>query len=163
MSHVRSWIEFVCESCGVPELKQTEFEFSNHMSKTMGIAFGNGKIKLSTKLFKRATETEKRNTVIHEMCHIVAWNKYGPHIKHHGKEWQGLMIACGLVPNIYHNVDTKGLGNKVKRYVYKCSCRNGCRVSTKRHRQIQLKTAAYSCARCNVRLNSVEKMFYKLP
>ena len=73
----------------------------------------NAKLEFSALLFRNASEKERHNTIIHEICHILAgsgWN--GHRSNHHGYDWQHWMIRCGENPQRCHNVSAISSGNK---------------------------------------------------
>lgn len=69
-------------------------------------------IELSSILFPRATDYERRNTVIHEACHAVENLRVGV-AKHaaasHGFDWETAVLRTGYEPIELHNVDTEGV------------------------------------------------------
>ncbi len=106
------------ESILTPELLEhirsiLVLEWSDRMSRTVGLALYSKKtstaiIRLSTVLWKVAPETEKRETVFHELAHIMvdAMRAHDPvrakfrgrRNAHHGPEWVRVMTALGY-PN----------------------------------------------------------------
>ena len=76
--HIKEWIRFACERNGVPELAQVILvEWSLRFTRRMGdatyspINYG-ARIRLSIPLWPRASEEDRRETVIHEACHVIA-------------------------------------------------------------------------------------------
>lgn len=137
-------------------------EWSNRMTKAMGTATIREKaalldggpshlIRLSTKLFARATEAQHRQTVIHEACHLIDSIKNRRPMSH-GPTWKACMRACGVRPDRYHTVDTNGLN---KRHLYVCAnCDKEHHVTTRLHNKMQKRISArlgitsYICGHC---------------
>lgn len=68
-----------------------------------------GVIRLSASaLWRRASPEERRNTVIHELAHILA-NCSAKRNVGHGRVWKSTMIRLGLAPKRCHAVDRTGL------------------------------------------------------
>ena len=84
------------------------------------------RVRFSIPLWPRASEQERRETVIHEICHIVCSHEAAlagrGKPQAHGWEWKALMRKCGVKPERCHNVDRTGL--KKTRKVIDASC--GC-------------------------------------
>ena len=84
------------------------------------------RVRFSAPLWPRALPMQRRATIIHETCHIVAIHhalqndkllfSYTPH----GAYWQSLMVRCGLEPRRCHNISTAGLRTNVIAY---CKCK----------------------------------------
>lgn len=100
------------------------FNFSNKLFVSFGIAKYPNTIEISKVIWNKASEKQKRNTVMHEACHIIAWFKYGTNIKGHGKEWKECMMRCNLKPEVYHKIGVYEFREGKKRYshIAKCSC-----------------------------------------
>lgn len=86
------------------------FKFNNRLTRIWGRAWQpNNLIELSTLLWLAGSEQDKKDTIIHEACHIIVWHKYGntPDIKHHGKEWKMCMTLSGVEPDVTGRVRIK--------------------------------------------------------
>jgi len=66
-------------------------------------------IRLSIPIYQRASVKDQEDTVVHEMCHIIAFEKFGYGIKTHGTEWKTCMLTAGYKPERCHSVDLTGL------------------------------------------------------
>lgn len=106
-------------------------------------------IRFSIPLWHRASEEERRETVIHEVCHLVT--NHEAHLegrkvkKSHGPEWKATMLRAGVNPKRCHNVQASGLGQK------KIPCTCGCGdhfLTPLKAGRILLGTATYSCRIC---------------
>lgn len=117
------------------EILRTRFEFSikwsNRFTRVMGQARFkpvngnyNATINFSTKLWHLASPEERRDTVIHEVCHVVAnfraKETSRPYPEDHGATWRSLMMKAGINnPQRYHTVHYK----KSSSVEGKCGCR----------------------------------------
>lgn len=110
-------------------------------------------IRISKKIWDRATEFEQKEVVWHEVCHIidhyflktkgrVLW----PSTVGHGHYWQALMLKVGLVPNRCHKVPV----GDVTVFCSNEKCVNhGRKVSITKHRATRWQNARKtSCSRC---------------
>jgi SprT protein len=153
-----SWIEFTCTKNGVPELaKDILFHFRSRLTRCLGRALPRNKvIELSTPLWARATHEERRQVVIHEVCHIIADNKHGFGIKAHGPEWKRCMALAGAPADRLHQIDRTGLRRQYVKYEAGCACRvlwiGHVRASHVRKGQI-------SCTRCGSAMTLTGKTF----
>ena len=125
-------IRWTCNTLLVPELfAKITVEWNNRFTRKMGDAnWKLNRVRFSVPLWPRASEDERRTTVIHEVCHLVANYKYKLFEKRgrrnpHGQEWKHLMKLCGIRPERCHNVDRTGLKRHNTRTKYKvyCECR----------------------------------------
>jgi hypothetical protein len=69
-------------------------------------------IMLSSVLFPRASDYERRNTVIHEACHATENIRVGikKHAENnHGFDWETMVLRTGYEPFQYHTVDIEGV------------------------------------------------------
>jgi predicted SprT family Zn-dependent metalloprotease len=128
-ARVRQVIGETCDTCGCPEMKEKiSFSFNGRFTSKMGDAIfyrsgpnaGWGRVRFSTPLWPRATEEKRDNTVIHEVCHVLADYIHGKRCKH-GWQWKALMMKCGQKPERCHRVDTSGLRKSNKKV--SCGCR----------------------------------------
>lgn len=109
-----------------------------------------GRIRLSSKLWVRATEVQRSETVIHELCHIVnahrAHKNGRPRPASHGREWKLLMHSCGVHPKRTHCVDNKDLVAH-RRVKAPCKCEPD-RMVTKYVAGRIAAGARYRCKKC---------------
>jgi predicted SprT family Zn-dependent metalloprotease len=100
-----------------------QIKWSKRMTRCAGIARPRiFTITLSTHLWARATAEQRRMVVIHEACHIIVerWAiQHGYRSSHHGRRWQLAMLACGLPPEPYHEINVGGLA---KGAYIECAC-----------------------------------------
>ncbi len=120
--HIRRWIRFACECNNVDELAQViVVEWNPRFTRRLGDASYShvtfrARIRLSIPLWPRASERDRRETVIHEACHIIVGYRHG-FVVPHGSEWKQAMKNCGVEPLRTHEVDRTGLARRQKRFV----------------------------------------------
>lgn len=128
--------------------EQVEITFNNRFTSKAGDAnFLRKRIRLSTALWGRMTDEQRRQTSIHEAAHIIARSKYGYAIKSHGVEWKSIMSKCGLPPKRCHNIDTSGLSKKHPRYLAYCRCGHNHMLTIQKVNDI-LHGRSYICKKC---------------
>lgn len=106
-----------------------------------------GRVQLSSKLWKRATPKERREVVAHELCHISAFDKNGD--RGHGRGWLAEMRKCGY-PNATrcHKVSVIGIAN---RHPVFCDCKVHM-ISPQRFKKLRARTVKYTCNKCGAKL-----------
>jgi len=151
---------FECNNVSVPDMLKTSF--SGRMTRCMGYTYIKysscfssfnligAEIKLSKKLWERATPAERKNTVIHEACHVIQAvvdsDGYRRTKGGHGQKWKELMVNTGEEPEICHKVSTCGLERRQQRFTYCCACREH-KITKTRVNKIK-KGAVYRCVKC---------------
>jgi predicted SprT family Zn-dependent metalloprotease len=161
LAEVRKVVEDTCTHCGYATVASAiTLAWSNRMTAAMGNAAykrdGSFTVKLSTPLFLRATVEERRQTVIHEVCHVL--DKVVNKVRmSHGRSWKGMMRRAGVAPKRCHNVDNTGLRKARKSYRY--ACPHGHReyvLGPIRHRNMQQPyRRKYVCHVCKTILTHV--------
>ncbi len=115
MQQIREWIDFALDRNDVGYLSNMirvrwNKRFIRKFADAMfGKSPPRGIIRLSPRIWERATETERRETIIHETCHVVAFHLHGIEIKPHGAEWKEAMANCGVEPVRCHNIPLVGI------------------------------------------------------
>lgn len=134
-----------------------KIEFNNNFTRRMGDALwrnsqNNGVVRFSVPLWNIAGEIEQKETVVHEICHIVdAFSNKNWRISPHGLSWRILMLKCGYSGNRCHNVQRPAeLKNKVQRFEAKCNCKTYS-ITKNRLTRIQNGTI-YRCLSCKTPL-----------
>lgn len=111
------------------------------------------RVRFSIPLWHRATEGQRRQTVIHEVCHLVAAHEAylrGTKVSSsHGPEWKRVMLRAGVTPKRCHNVDNSGLSKSRKITV---TCRCGNHEVTPMVAGRILSGGTYSCGKCRGKL-----------
>lgn len=93
-----------------------------------------GRIRISAELWQISPEDERKDTIFHEVCHIVdaylaSKNPDYPRLKSgrlgHGKTWKELMVKAGLEPKVFSTMKrpTKLIRHN-KRYRLTCDCKH---------------------------------------
>jgi SprT protein len=113
------------------------------------------KIRLSLPLYPRAMERDRRETVIHETCHIIVGYKFGQ-VAQHGLEWKKAMRNCGVEPLRTHEVDRTGLARRQRRFVLLDCPRQGaerkCRCTTREFNKLR-RGEEFWCKVCGLHLD----------
>lgn len=145
---VSKWIKEACRKCRCPRLaSQITFEFHPRFTRRGGDCdLYRKKLRFSEPLWPRMSETQRRQTVIHETCHLIRYTLYGHTRTYHDDKWKLLMVICGAEPDRCHDIDSRGLGRKYTRYQVKCSCRT-LYVGSVRKRNLE-KGKVYLCIHC---------------
>ena len=109
------------------------------------------KLRFNPQLYRNNTEDFLRQTVAHEVAHLVAHQMFGSRIQPHGEEWQLIMRGVyELPPHRCHSYEVER--RKVNRFIYRCSCVDGeFPFSAQRHALVA-KGRRYYCRRCKVTL-----------
>lgn len=142
---IEAWIKEACSKNEVPNFSQrVKYSFSNRMTQTMGKAYyADNYILFSAPLWERATDEERKQNTIHEVCHLIAYRKYGDRGLGHKQPWKWCMKQAGRKPKVYHNVSV------VKQCKVKCDCTNTI-LSLEKARELY--NAKTICASCNTAL-----------
>jgi SprT protein len=98
-----------------------------------------------------------RETVPHEIAHLLNRAINGRGVKPHGPEWKNIMRALGREPRRCYNYDvTNARVCKAQRHTYKCACRTHS-ISQRIHNAF-LRGALYVCQDCKVTLKPVQSV-----
>jgi predicted SprT family Zn-dependent metalloprotease len=114
------------------------------------------RVRLSVPLWPRATEAERHETVVHEICHLVVHHEHPEKCKPHGVAWQATMLRAGLTPRTTHTIDRTGLRRKQKRYRGYCGCPEGVELTKQRVKKM-LSGISYSHTKCGQTISLKEK------
>lgn len=110
------------------------------------------KLRFNLQLYRANQEDFLRQTVPHEVAHMVAHQLFGPRIQPHGEEWQLIMRGIyGLPPDRCHTYEIKR--RRSTRYLYRCHCGEGNEFpfSSQRHNLVA-QGRRYYCRRCRATL-----------
>ncbi|MBV6825089.1 SprT family zinc-dependent metalloprotease [Pseudomonas sp. PD9R] len=104
-------------------------------------------LRFNPQLYRENTEDFLKQTVAHEVAHLIAHQLFGDRIQPHGEEWQLIMRGVyELPPNRCHTYDIKR--RSVTRYIYKCPCVDSdFPFSAQRHGLVR-QGRRYLCRRC---------------
>ncbi|MFF7708436.1 SprT family zinc-dependent metalloprotease [Pseudomonas sp. NPDC007930] len=104
------------------------------------------KLRFNPQLLQENTEDFLRQTVPHEVAHLVAHQLFGDRIAPHGEEWQLIMRGVyELPPNRCHSYAVQR--RQVTRYIYRCPCTSEFPFSPQRHSLVR-QGRRYLCRRC---------------
>ena len=164
-------IELINETfikCGQPDLVgKVSVSFNNRFTSRMGDALyirrnDRGQIRLSRPLWGYATPEERRNTIIHEACHILAdrdnEKKFNPEFTRrrvkrvgHGSLWRRYMRRAGIKRiERCHAVKHPPLRRPTKTYKAYCGCRDWHLTANRVGRMNNGRT--YTCKACKTML-----------
>jgi SprT protein len=158
---VEEHIGTTCLALGVPQLAD-EIEWSWNKRLTRAIArahFRTNHIELSALLFPLLTVDDRKDTIIHEVCHLVAHHIHGPGIRHHGREWKSLMIEAGGRP-LARSKSIEGADlfrRGPARVTFFCACREHA-VTAYRAAKIE-RGSVFVCTRCKSALSKSPSVF----
>jgi predicted SprT family Zn-dependent metalloprotease len=154
---IRELIEGACRACGVPGLSgKIRVSWSGRFISRMGDARwdgvrGLGFVRLSRPLWPKASDEERRETVIHETCHVIADCRFGGK-QGHGPAWRHMMGLCGYArPQRCHSVDHEAIQQRRQRRRVevraRCGCAEGVVLGPVQARRLRA-GAAYRCRKC---------------
>jgi predicted SprT family Zn-dependent metalloprotease len=151
---IQEWMDFAQRRCDTNI--RIEYFWNNRFTSRMGDAKWNkargfGEVRLSAPLWPYASEREQRITVIHEVCHVIAWYQRGKR-QGHNWYWGHLMNLCGLPAERCHCVPRpdhlkRKRKRKPKQIVY-CDCGERTIGPTRYKRMVSGQTT-YTCTICN--------------
>ena len=118
--------------------------------KTGGTAnYGQNRISLNSILLNENLDHFIRQTVGHELAHLIAHFVYPNLRQAHGAEWKQVMRFIGLTADRCHSYDTENAAVRQKqKFQYKCGCRNEIVLSSVRHNKIVRYGTVYRCNSC---------------
>lgn len=104
-------------------------------------------LRFNPQLYRENAEDFLKQTVPHEVAHLVAHQLFGDRIAPHGEEWQLIMRGVyELTPHRCHSYAVKR--RQVIRYLYKCPCpESEFAFSAQRHGLVG-RGRRYLCRRC---------------
>lgn len=159
---VRKWIKETLQIFGLENLEsKLVVLYKSSFTRRMGdasrnISAGTYTVRFSIPLWAFATDLQRKETVVHEMCHIIDMIHGTYNSKEaHGYSWSQLMIKCGFRPNRCMSIKRPDeLKRNVKRFEATCLC-----MTHKLTSQMRTKMLAglkhYRCLKCNTRVSLV--------
>lgn len=85
-----------------------------------------------------------RLTLLHELAHLVAYERHGRHIQAHGSEWRQACADLGIAgASATHRLPLPRNSQK-RRYCYRCPA---CGAEMKRARRMKREAACLACCR----------------
>jgi SprT protein len=105
------------------------------------------KLRFNPQLYRDNAEDFLRQTVPHEVAHLVAHQLFGERIAPHGQEWQSIMQGVyELAPLRCHSYKVKR--RPVMRYLYQCPCPGSEFPFTAQRHGMVRKGRRYLCRQC---------------
>lgn len=111
-----------------------------------------GIIRLSPLIWEHATETERRETIIHEACHIASFHLHGTEIKPHGIEWRQAMANCEVKPDRCHNIPLIGINQFYVRECPKAEA-DRCSISRRKLGDMKRNGTLLHCLTCGLQVD----------
>lgn len=103
-------------------------------------------VRLNLSMLECEGATFARETLAHELCHLVVWQRWGAKARPHGRQWQELMRNLGYRAERCHQADAVPT-RRQRRFPYRCPCRTH-ELSTTRHKRAQ-RGSRYVCRSCS--------------
>lgn len=117
-----------------------------------GVAhLGQNLLRFNPHLYQENREHFLRQTVAHEVAHLIAHQLFGSGIRPHGREWQSIMQGLyGLPADRCHSYEIAR--RPVNRFIYLCQCaEREFPFSAQRHALVR-KGRRYFCRSCRATL-----------
>lgn len=114
--------------------------------KAAGMAhIGRNLLRFNQQLYLQNREDFLRQTVAHEVAHLLAYELYGIDIKPHGTQWQGIMHNLFQLPaSRCHNYQ---IAPRLRTfYLYDCQCQQH-EFTAQRHARVR-RGYQYACRKC---------------
>ncbi|WP_120993059.1 SprT family zinc-dependent metalloprotease [Stutzerimonas urumqiensis] len=108
-------------------------------------------LRFNAQLYAENREHFLRQTVPHEVAHLVAHQMFGGGIRPHGEEWQAIMRGVyGLPPSRCHSYAIAP--RRSTRYLYRCDCEDQAFPFTAQRHALVARGRRYFCRRCRATL-----------
>jgi len=117
-----------------------------------GVAHLNtNQLRFNPQLYQENREHFLKQTVAHEVAHLIAHQMFGSRIRPHGEEWQSIMRGVyELTPDRCHSYEIRR--RQTSRYIYRCACDGqDFPFSPQRHALVR-KGRRYFCRSCRATL-----------
>lgn len=104
------------------------------------------RLRFNAQLYRENREHFLRQTVAHEVAHLVAHQLYGARIRPHGSHWQAIMRQVYDLPaeRCHHYA----VERRQRHYLYRCQCPDGEFAFTPQRHALVLRGRQYLCRRC---------------
>ncbi len=104
-------------------------------------------LRFNAQLYRENREHFLKQTVPHEVAHLVAHQLFGPRIRPHGEEWQLIMRGVyDLAPDRCHSYAVAR--PQQTRYIYRCACAERDFSFTAQRHALVRKGRRYACRSC---------------
>jgi len=157
LKEIREVVEWAAIQVGYPveELIYLGISFNNRFTRRMGDAsFTKGRIRFSGPLWPHATPEDRRETIVHEFCHIADRYFGNKTRRGHGPSWKRLMRQCGYAGDRCHTVNPPGMRRKNRgTKEYTCGCPGktlslGKKRATRQASAAMYGRVAFRCRQC---------------
>ena len=117
IEQANTWYQLGCDHFGItPRPLTIKFEKRGRVAGTA--CCSTNELDFNMDLAIKNEDDFLKQTVPHEVCHLIARQKFGK-IKPHGKEWGYVMNIFGLEAKRCHNYNVSSLNTE---YRYVCDC-----------------------------------------
>lgn len=108
-------------------------------------------LRFNSVLYQQNREHFLKQTVAHEVAHLVAHQMFGGRIRPHGEEWQLIMRGVyELTPDRCHTYEIAR--RPVNRFIYRCRCEGQDFSFTAQRHALVSRGRRYFCRRCRATL-----------
>lgn len=108
-------------------------------------------LRFNPQLYRENSEHFLRQTVAHEVAHLIAHQLFGATIQPHGEEWQLIMRGVyELMPDRCHTYEVQR--RQTTRYIYQCPCPESDFPFTAQRHKLVKQGRQYICKKCRQRL-----------
>lgn len=144
---LRNWHRMGCEQFG-NRIELPSISFDLRGVSTMAQAWvGENHVQLNASALMADEAKFSSEVIPHEVAHLLAYRMYGSEIAPHGEEWQGVMRAFGVEPNVTYDIEYEAETSGP--YIYECLCGvHG--ISARRHNVLWRSrgTKVLECQKC---------------
>ena len=149
MPTIREIIIEVCLANDCMEVSDSKVEFSNRLTTTGGRAYyKQNRLVFSRSLWEKATYEQKANLVAHEICHVIAYRKYGA--RGHCQTFYDCGRKAGYILTRCHDIQPDKIRRNRRVSAY-CSCQTHS-ITTNRETRMK-RGQRYICNRCRTHIS----------
>lgn len=124
-------------------LQRISFDLKGRDTGKLRIRGGHYEICFNRALLESSPDHLLKQTIPHEVSHLVAFQHYGLGINQHGAEWKAVMTdVFGKAPDRCHSLEVPISSAP---FLYRCGCRE-FRFSARKH--ARMSSRAYGCKAC---------------
>ena len=140
-------ISLLAEHTGTSYAHSVNIVWNKRMRSTAGRAFLNhAKIELNPRLLELGEEAlmHVQQTLLHELAHLLAHQRYGHSISAHGKEWKQACVDMGIPgESATHSLPLPS-NKQQRKWRYTCP---ECAAIIERVRRMSCHSACYTCCK----------------
>jgi SprT protein len=138
----------ICTACPSNSIPASKIVSCKLRGQKAGVAhLHENLLRFNPQLYRENSQHFLKQTVAHEVAHLIAHQLFGDRIQPHGEEWQLIMRGVyELPPDRCHTYAVKR--RQVTRYIYRCPCADSdFPFSSQRHGMVA-QGRRYLCRRC---------------